>query len=148
MASEASVLSVAVMTLRQFEREAARKLDEMKVTQNLESENTKKQVVYKQPKETEKHKNQHPVRFSKSKTLLWKFLLLCHLTCICSRSQSLIEGWWMSTQELTQQLDKTPLLRGNLDKTLQRGAVLQVHKSNYLQMVRNVLTLHASDAFF
>lgn len=51
----------AVMTLRQFEREAARKLDEMKLTQNLESENTKRQVLYKQLKETEKDKNRHLV---------------------------------------------------------------------------------------
>ncbi|XP_030602462.1 coiled-coil alpha-helical rod protein 1 [Archocentrus centrarchus] len=51
----------AVMTLRQFEREAARKLDEMKLTQNLKSENTKRQVLYKQLNEPEKDKNRHLV---------------------------------------------------------------------------------------
>ncbi|XP_070773896.1 coiled-coil alpha-helical rod protein 1 [Enoplosus armatus] len=44
----------AVMTLRQFEREAARKQDEMRDTQHLGSKHTKRSVQNKQLKETEK----------------------------------------------------------------------------------------------
>lgn len=92
MAFEASVSSVAVMTLREFEREAAKKLEEMKQSRNPESENTRRKVQHKQLKETVRDKNQHLVRFYYSKTQSWRFLLLCHSTCICSRSQLLIEG--------------------------------------------------------
>lgn len=48
MAIDLSVLSLAVMTLRLFEKEAARKRDEMKETQHIQN---------KQLKETEKDKN-------------------------------------------------------------------------------------------
>ncbi|XP_051257324.1 coiled-coil alpha-helical rod protein 1 isoform X1 [Dicentrarchus labrax] len=47
----------AVMTLRQFEREAARKQGEMRETQHLGSKHTKREVQNKQLKETEKDKN-------------------------------------------------------------------------------------------
>ncbi|TKS83479.1 Coiled-coil alpha-helical rod protein 1 [Collichthys lucidus] len=47
----------AVMTLRLFEKEAARKQDEMKETEHLGSEHRKSEVQNKQPKETEKDKN-------------------------------------------------------------------------------------------
>jgi len=56
-----SVLSVSVMTLRQFQREA-RKQDEMKDTQHLESAHAKHKVLRKQLKEPEKEKNLLPVR--------------------------------------------------------------------------------------
>ncbi|KAM9348605.1 coiled-coil alpha-helical rod protein 1 [Symphorus nematophorus] len=46
----------AVMTLRQFEREAARKQEEMRETQHLGREHTKKEVQNKQLKETDKDK--------------------------------------------------------------------------------------------
>lgn len=57
MAFDLSVLSLAVMTLRLFEKEAARKQDEMKETQHLGGENRKSEVQNKQLKETEKDKN-------------------------------------------------------------------------------------------
>ncbi|XP_051793696.1 coiled-coil alpha-helical rod protein 1 isoform X3 [Acanthochromis polyacanthus] len=47
----------AVMTLRQFEREATRKQDERKETQRLESENKKRDLLKKQLKETEMDKS-------------------------------------------------------------------------------------------
>ncbi|XP_038565124.1 coiled-coil alpha-helical rod protein 1 [Micropterus salmoides] len=47
----------AVMTLRQFEREAARKQDEMRETQHLGSKHTKWDVQNKQLNETKKDKN-------------------------------------------------------------------------------------------
>ncbi|TMS14195.1 Coiled-coil alpha-helical rod protein 1 [Larimichthys crocea] len=47
----------AVMTLRLFEKEAARKQDEMKETQHLGGEHRKSEVQNKQLKETEKDKN-------------------------------------------------------------------------------------------
>ncbi|KAM4545279.1 coiled-coil alpha-helical rod protein 1 isoform 2-T2 [Odontesthes bonariensis] len=50
----------AVMTLRQFQREA-RKQDEMKDTQHLESAHAKHNVLKKQPKEPEKETNFLPV---------------------------------------------------------------------------------------
>ncbi|XP_044079620.1 coiled-coil alpha-helical rod protein 1 [Siniperca chuatsi] len=46
----------AVMTLRQFEREAVRKQNEMRGTQHLGSKHTKREVQNKQLKETEKDK--------------------------------------------------------------------------------------------
>ncbi|XP_062289453.1 coiled-coil alpha-helical rod protein 1 [Scomber scombrus] len=45
----------AVMTLRQFERETAKKQSQM--TQHLQSEHTKRDVQYKQQKETDRDKN-------------------------------------------------------------------------------------------
>ncbi|KAI3373565.1 hypothetical protein L3Q82_022153, partial [Scortum barcoo] len=47
----------AVMTLRQFEREAVRKQDEMRETLHLGSKHTKREVQNKQLKETERDKN-------------------------------------------------------------------------------------------
>eukprot|EP00064_Thunnus_orientalis_P007078 superscaffoldBa00000766_g7097 len=47
----------AVMTLRQFEREAARKENQMRETQHLHSEHTKREVQNKHLKETERDKN-------------------------------------------------------------------------------------------
>uniref|UniRef100_UPI0037E7D71B coiled-coil alpha-helical rod protein 1 n=1 Tax=Semicossyphus pulcher TaxID=241346 RepID=UPI0037E7D71B len=47
----------AVMTLRQFEREAAKKQDEMRETQHLGREHTKRKVQNKQLKETVKDRN-------------------------------------------------------------------------------------------
>ncbi|XP_071772744.2 coiled-coil alpha-helical rod protein 1 [Centroberyx gerrardi] len=49
----------AVMTLRQFERQAARRRDQMREAQHLQSEHTKRDVqdLHKQLKETEKDKN-------------------------------------------------------------------------------------------
>ncbi|XP_026185221.1 coiled-coil alpha-helical rod protein 1 [Mastacembelus armatus] len=48
----------AVMTLRQFEREAARKQDEMRESQHLGKQHRKKEVQNKQLKETKKDKSQ------------------------------------------------------------------------------------------
>lgn len=55
MAFFVSVLSPAVMILRQFEREAARKQDEKRA--DMWQEHTKREVQDKQQNETEKHKN-------------------------------------------------------------------------------------------
>ncbi|KAM7397811.1 hypothetical protein PAMA_005912 [Pampus argenteus] len=46
----------AVMTLRQFEKEAARKQNQLRETQNLQSEHTKREVQNKQLKEPERDK--------------------------------------------------------------------------------------------
>lgn len=66
MAFDLSVLSVVVMTLRQFEREAARKQDEMRETQHLGSKHTKWDVQNKQLNETKKDKNLLLVRLFKT----------------------------------------------------------------------------------
>lgn len=76
MASDLSVLSLAVMTLRQFEREAARKQDEMRETQRLGSKHSKREVQNKQLKETEKDKNLLLVRLFKTKDS-------CEKCCFC-----------------------------------------------------------------
>lgn len=73
MAFDVSVLSLAVMTLRQFEREAARKQDEMRG--HLGHEHTKREVQDKQLKEMERDKNLLLVRlffffFLKQKTVV------------------------------------------------------------------------------
>lgn len=71
MAFDVSVLSLAVMTLRQFEREAARKQDEMR--EHLGHEHTKSEVQDKQLKEMERDKNLLLVRlffFLKQKTVV------------------------------------------------------------------------------
>lgn len=52
MAFDVSVFSLVVMTLRQFQREAARKQDEMREAQ----QHTKRGVQNKQLKETERDK--------------------------------------------------------------------------------------------
>lgn len=62
-----SVLSLAVMTLRHFEREAAKKQSQIKETQHLQSEHTKRHVQYKQLKETERDKNLLLVALFKAK---------------------------------------------------------------------------------
>ncbi|XP_047462175.1 coiled-coil alpha-helical rod protein 1 [Mugil cephalus] len=56
----------AVMTLRQFEREAASKQNEMKETHHWERESSKKGVLKKQLRETEKDKNLLPVSDAES----------------------------------------------------------------------------------
>lgn len=141
-----SVLCLAVMTLRQFEREAARKQEEMK-----EGRHTKREVKKTHLKETEKDKNLLLVKLFKAKDSYEKCCFCLHffwwppMTRICSRPLVLREVWRASTQELTQLLCKTLLLP---EKHLQRGAALWEQKSISLQTVINVLTLHASDAYF
>lgn len=131
------------MTLRQFEREAARKRDEM-------SEHTKSKVQDKQLKETEKDKNLLMVRCLKAKDscVCLHFCWWPPVTRICSRLLLLGESWRVSIQEPTQQLDKTLLLPGNIEKNLQRAAALWEQKSNSLRTVTSVLTPHASDTYF
>ncbi len=133
------------MTLRQFEREAARKQDEMRETQHLGSEHTKREAQKKQPKEMQADKNLLLVRLLKAEdSCEKKFCLWPPMTRICYRQQWLREDWRVSSQEFAQQLDKTPLLPGSIE----RRAALREQKSNYLQAVSGVLTPHASDTYF
>lgn len=67
MAFDPYAFSLAVMTLRQFERAAVRKQDEMRETQHLGSEHTNREVQNKQLKETEKYKKLMLVRIEVSK---------------------------------------------------------------------------------
>lgn len=57
MVFDLSVLSLVVMTLRQFEKETAKKQDKMRKTPHYASEHTKQKVQDKQPTKTGKDKN-------------------------------------------------------------------------------------------
>ena len=154
MALDPYVSFLAVMTLRQFQREAARKQDVMRETQYFGATHTQREVQNKQLKEMEKDKNLLLVRLLKANDRCEKCFFCLHFCCcpymtwIRSRPLLLRKGWWVSMQEFYQQLQKTLLLLENSNENLQRGVALWEPKSNYLQRVRNVLTPQASDAFF
>lgn len=59
---EMSVLSVAVMTLREFQREAARRRDETRETRHLDVYKTKLEAFNKQPKGMEQSIDSASVR--------------------------------------------------------------------------------------
>lgn len=81
VASDVSVLSVAVMTLLQFQRQAARQHDEITETPNWGGENTKQNVLNKHVKEMEGSKKFLHVRTDfKTKTLYKKCVCVCLLT--------------------------------------------------------------------
>lgn len=65
------------MTLRQFEREAARKQGEMREAQHLGSEHTKSEVQNQQLKETEKNTKLLLVRAFTAKECCEKCLIFC-----------------------------------------------------------------------
>lgn len=77
MVYETCVLSVAVMTLREFQREAARKSDETKEIRHFDVDRTKHGAFNKQPKAMEQNNNPAPVRtVLEHKTLFKTFLSL------------------------------------------------------------------------
>lgn len=62
MVNEMSLLSATVMTLREFQREAARKHDEARKIRRPDNENTKPEMFIKKPKGREQRDDLPPVR--------------------------------------------------------------------------------------
>lgn len=125
------------MILRHFEREAARKRDEMR--EHLENEHAKSEVQDKQLKDMEKDKNPLLVRL-KAKVRCEKWCFCLHfswhlpMTSICCRPRLVWEGCWVCTPELIQQL--ILLL---LNRRIHRGVLTREQKSNTQHRVSSVL---------